>query len=145
MSNPITYGVIGGILENMLMGQAAEKEAEKKAAEAAAEAGVTSLANFMKAAEDPRAARSIMFAKDIDDGIGGIYYSLPAMDRATIWSYSQRDLPVPDFDKNVLAEINTPEQARAALDNALLMDTLELSSRQLVHSLAQSPITAHRS
>ena len=72
MSNPITYGVIGGILESMLMGQAAEKEAEKKKAEAEAEAGVTSLANFMKAAEDPRFARSIMFAKDIDDGIGAI-------------------------------------------------------------------------
>ena len=50
------------------------------------------------------------------------------MDRATIWSYSQRDLAVPDFDKNVLAEINTTEQARAALDNAGLMGNLELSS-----------------
>ena len=37
MSNPVTYGVIGGILESMLMGQAAEKEAEKKKKEAEAE------------------------------------------------------------------------------------------------------------
>ena len=142
MSNPVTYGVIGGILESMLMGQAAEKEAEKKKAEAQAEADVTSLANFMKAAEDPLAARAIMQAKDYDARIGGVYYGLGATDQATIWSYSKRDLPVPDYDKNVLAEINTPEQARAALDNPDLLKYLELSSRQLITTLAQSPTTA---
>lgn len=142
MSDPITYGVIGGILESMLMGQAAEKEAEKKAAEAEANAGVKSLENFMKGAEDPLAARAIMQAKDYDPRIGGVYYNLDPANQATIWSYSKRDLPVPDYDKNVLAEIDTPEQARAALDNPDLLKYLEMSSRQLIKTLAQSPITA---
>jgi hypothetical protein len=142
MSDPITYGVIGGILESMLMGQAAEKEAEKKAEEAAAEARATSTANFMEGAKDPRAARAIMLGKDYDPRIGGVYYGLNPTDRATIWSYSQRDLPVPDYDKNVLSEINTPEQARAALDNPDLLKYLEIPSRQLITTLAATPITA---
>ena len=142
MSDPITYGVIAGVLETMLMGQIGEKEAKKKAAEAEEAAGIKSLENFMKGAEDPLVARAIMQAKDYDARIGGVYYGLNAMDQATIWSYSKRDLPVPDYDKAVLAEINTPEQARAALDNPDLMGYLEMSSRQLITTLAQSPITA---
>ena len=33
MADPITMGVIGGVLESILAGQAAEKEVEKKRAE----------------------------------------------------------------------------------------------------------------
>lgn len=142
MSNPITYGVIGGILETMLMGQAAEKEAEKKEAEAEAEAGVKATDNLMTALQDPLSARAFYYEKDVNPAMANIYNKLNEANRAAIWSYAQRDLPVPAYDKNVLSEINDAETARAAIADAQFMGSLQPETRRLINSMASVPVTA---
>ena len=142
MSNPVTYGVIAGVLETMLMGQAAESEAAKKKKEAEDAAGVKATDNLMTALQDPVAARAFWYEKDVNEGLGNIYNGLNEANRAAIWSYAQRDLPVPAYDKNVLTEINDAETARAAIGDAQFMATLQPETRRLINSMASVPITA---
>lgn len=65
MADPITMGVIGGVLESILAGQAAEKEVEKKRAEKAAARSETAHENLMASLTDPVSAFNFVIGKDL--------------------------------------------------------------------------------
>jgi len=140
MADPITMGVIGGVLESILAGQAAEKEAEKKQAEKAATRSETAHENLMTALTDPVAAYNFLVNTDKDFTTYSIFSNMSPVEQATVYSYASRDLPVPDRDQKVLSNITSPGEARALMGNKELFTTYTPTTQALITARGSQPI-----
>lgn len=140
MADPITMGVIGGVLESILAGQAAEKEVEKKRAEKAAARSETAHENLMASLTDPVSAFNFVIAKDVDPAIGSIFNSLSLVEQSTVYNYASRDLPVPDREQKILSNINTAGEARSFMGNKELFSNFSPTTKAIITARASQPI-----
>lgn len=142
MADPITMGVIGGVLESILAGQAAEKEVEKKRAEKAATRSETAHENFMASLTDPVSAFNFVIGKDVDPNMRSIFDGLTPVEQATVFNYASQDLPVPDREQKILSNINTAGEARSFMGDKALFSSYSPTTKAIITARASQPIGA---
>ena len=145
MADPITYGVIGGLLESMLMGQAAESEAKKKAAEREQEKadkqyenGMTFFTDSLKSQKASEAFLS-SFAAYPENAM--IFDSLTPYHRSAIINYAVGDIEQPAYDAAVLARITTPEAASNFMTDAKGYSKLLPRNQNIIAALGSIKIS----
>jgi len=136
MADPITYGVIMGVLESMYAGQQATAEAEKKAAEKAQETRETAVTGFMDSVKDSRIALGFVNSMAVNPTNLSLFEGLDPYQQATVVNYATGDLAMPAYDTAVLNNVNDPDSARNFILDNTGMDRLQPSTRSIVFSLA---------
>ena len=137
MADPITYGVIGGILESILLGREATAEAEKKAAEKAEEDLGNAKQFFLDSAKSsPRVALGFVNSMAVNPTNLALFEALNPYEQAGIINYATGDLAMPSYDTAVLNNVKDPDSARNFILDNIGMDRLQPSSRSILFSLA---------
>lgn len=136
MADPITYGVIMGVLESMYAGQQATAEAEKKAAEQAQQTRETAVSGFMDSVKDSRIALGFVNSMAVNPTNLALFEGLDPYQQATVVNYATGDLAMPAYDTAVLNNVKDADSARNFILDNIGMDRLQPSSRSIVFSLA---------